>query len=159
MKRIVLTLAALSSVAISAPVAAQNFGFFGSSARVQQLQDRIQFGIERGSISRREAGYLRSQVRQLARLERQYSFDGLSSGERRDLQQRIQFVQREIRNAERNGDFRNGRGDDDERFDRDRRFDRDGRFVHDRDDDWDDHGRRGRDHDDDDDDDDHDDDE
>ena len=97
MKTIITIAAALSALALAAPAAAQDRyggngdygysnGYGGIQSRTGQLRQRLQFGIQRGTISRREAVYLRDGVRQLTRLERQYSRDGLSRYERRDLQ-------------------------------------------------------------------------
>ena len=146
MKKIITAIAALSAVGLAAPAVAQDrygnnnaYGYangYGIDARTDQLQRRIQVGIQRGTISRQEAVYLRDSFRQLNRLERQYSRGGLNRGERQDLQQRVQQLQRQIQLAERNRDGRgwndgrdwsDGRGDRDDRNDGDRRWDDDRR--------------------------------
>jgi hypothetical protein len=145
MKTIITIAAALSALALAAPAAAQDRyggnsaygygnGHGGIQARTDQLRQRLQFGVQRGTISRREAVYLRDGVRQLTRLERQYSRDGLSRYERRDLQGRIQHLQQQIHFAERSRDDRYGRDDRDGRDWRDGRDDRndgDGRWDRD----------------------------
>ena len=143
MKKAVILAAALVALGGTAPAAAQsNWGNYangydrnGFEFRLNQLQERIQYGVERRTISRQEAYQLRDQLRQLNRLERQYGRNGLNRGERRDLQERIQYLQRQIQIAERDrgyGHDRNDRYDrDDDRRDRDddrdddRRGDRD----------------------------------
>lgn len=164
MKKIIILAAALSAVGLAAPAVAQDryggnaYGYAnghgGIQARTDQLRQRLQFGVQRGTISRQEAVYLRDGVRQLTRLERHYSRDGLSRYERRDLQGRIQQLQQQIHLAERNRDDRYGRDDRDgrdwrdhredrdDRNDGDRRWDRDDRYEGDRR--WDD-DRRDRD--------------
>ena len=102
----------------------------GIEQRLDQLRQRLQSGIQRGSISRQEAVYLRDGVRQVTRLERQYSRDGLNRQERRFLQDRVEQIQRQIQAAERNRDGRDWRDGRDDRNDGDRR--------------WDDDNRRGR---------------
>jgi len=142
MKKIITIVAALSAVGLAAPAVAQdrygnnNAGYAngngGIEARTEQLQRRFQLGIQRGTISRQEAGYLSDGFRQLNRLERQYSRGGFNRNERQALQQRIQQLQQQILLAERsrgNGrddnrdgrDWNDGRGDRDDRNGGDRR--------------------------------------
>jgi hypothetical protein len=96
---------------------------------------------------------LREQLRQLTRLERQYSINGLTSSERYALQQRLNELRRQIQVVDRGG---NGRWDADDRYgdyydrdrdgwddrdlDRDGRWDTDSRYDNDRDG-WDDRDR------------------
>lgn len=144
MKTIITAIAALSALGLAAPAVAQdrygngygyNHGYAyggGVEARTDQLRQRLQFGIQRGAISRQEAAYLRDGIRQVTRLERQYSRDGLSRQERRFLQDRLQQLQQQIHAAERNRDGRDWRdGDRDGRGwgdDRDWRNDGDRRW-------------------------------
>ena len=130
MKKVLITMAALSALSAGAPAAAQIAG--GVRAQLQQLDLRLQAGLRSGAITRREAVPLRGQFDQMARLERLYSRDGLSGRERADLEQRIQVLRRAIRFAERGADNRYDRNADgrDDRYDRNRdgyddRFDRD----------------------------------
>jgi hypothetical protein len=128
MKTMFITIAALTAVAVAAPAAAQNRGGYGD-VRVEHLQDQLQQGVQRGTISRQEAMPLRERLRQLTRLERQYSRDGLNRRERHDLQQRIQTLRQQIRFAASNGgrDGRGRGGHDGHDDDRDGRHGRDGR--------------------------------
>jgi hypothetical protein len=162
MKKIITIVAALSAIGLAAPAVAQDrygnnqdrygngnaYGYAngngGIEARTDQLQRRFQIGIQRGTISRQEAGYLRDGFRQLTRLERQYSRNGLSRNERRVLQGRIQQLQQQIQAAERSRDTRYGRDDDrDGRDWNEGRGDRDDRNDGGRR--WDDNDRRDRD--------------
>ena len=169
MKKILLSMAALSALSIGAPAAAQysNGGYQNSNsgyqnraytdvngnvgARIGQLQARIQAGIQSGAISRQEAVTLRQQLRQLRDLERHYAVNGLTGRERADLQLRIRNLRQQIRYAEGGqGSYRNG-GYDDDGYGRgqsvgrdrdgygDRDYDRDGRW----DDDYQDRNRDG----------------
>lgn len=119
MKKLIMTLAAVSALSVGAPAAAQ-YANSNIDARIQQLQLQLQAGVRAGTITRNEAVPLREQLRQLSRLERQYSRDGLSRGERDQLQQRIRNLRQQIRYAERNGDNRGrydrDRWDDDDRY-------------------------------------------
>lgn len=113
------TIATISTLAAAAPAAAQyaNQGYdnqghgnqanvnanvnAGIDNRIAKLDARLQAGIRQGSIDRQEAQGLRPQIRELTRLERQYSRGGLTQNERRDLQQRIRTVRQQLRTADR----------------------------------------------------------
>src|SRR5207253_3284464 len=118
MKKIILSLAAVSALAIGAPAAAQyasqpNGGYgnngYNNEANgnvrvaIGRLQARLDAGIRSGGISRQEAYPLRQQIRQLTVLERQYGVNGLSGRERADLQQRLRDVRQRLRMADGNG--------------------------------------------------------
>ncbi|HWH17177.1 MAG TPA: hypothetical protein VNT77_02400 [Allosphingosinicella sp.] len=129
MNKLLLTIAGVSALGLAAPAAAQ-FGS-GIEGRIDQLQARIQVGVQNGSITRNEAMMLRQQLRQLRDYGRLLASDGLTRAERDQLQMRIQTLQQQIRIAERNRDFRNPRDrdwDDDRWDDDDRRYDN-GRFC------------------------------
>jgi hypothetical protein len=130
MKKLLTITAAVSALAVAAPAAAQyssqgyanqgyaNQGYananaggaVGISNRIAQLDARLQAGVQQGLITRMEAQSLRPQLRELRRLERQYSANGLTQQERMDLQQRIRSVRQQLRAA------------DGGRFDRDTRY-------------------------------------
>lgn len=144
----------------------QNRGHANFPQRIAQLQARLQSGIQSGAISRQEARPLRLQLRQLVRLERQYSRDGLNRQERTDLQQRIRDLRQRLRTADGGAqgrydqwgkwDREDGYGDDryrgNDRYDRDDRpadrIDRNNDGFDDRDSDrdgrWDDNVDDGR---------------
>jgi hypothetical protein len=121
MKKILLSMAAVSALAIGAPAAAQysnggyqnggyqNGGYQNGvhanvngnvAARIGQLQARIQAGVQSGAISRQEAVSLRQQLRQLRDVERHYSVNGVTGREQADLQLRIRNLRQQIRYAE-----------------------------------------------------------
>ncbi|QPQ54481.1 hypothetical protein IC614_09045 [Allosphingosinicella flava] len=105
MTRTIMTLAAVSAIALTGPAVSQTANVnanAGVTARVNQLQTRLQTGIQAGSITQSEAATLREQLRLLRQTERRYSRGGLTSTERRDLQARIQNLRQQIRIAERN---------------------------------------------------------
>ena len=97
MTRISIKFAALAALAAATPAAAQ-WGV-SSSVDTQSLRAEIDAGVSRGDISSDEAYSLRSQLRGLVNLERQYARDGLSWSERNDLQQRAQGLRNEIAGA------------------------------------------------------------
>ncbi len=159
MKKLLLTMAAVSALSIGAPAAAQ-YGDAGVQARLQQLQVRLDAGIRSGAIPRGEAMRLRDQLRALTRLDWQYRRGGYSRAELAELERRIQLVRRQLRETGRYAGSRYDRNRDgyDDRYDRNRdgdddRFDRDDDGDDDRfdrnDDDRDDRFDRNRDGDDD----------
>lgn len=59
------------------------------NARQRQIDNRIDWGVRNGYLSRREATRLRAEFNDIARLEVQYRRNGLSLNERRDLDRRF----------------------------------------------------------------------
>jgi hypothetical protein len=118
MNKILLSMAAVGAIAVAAPAAAQYpynndinaRGGVGIDNRIAQLEARMHAGISAGVIDRSEARQLRMELRQIRQLERQYSYNGLTQTERRDLQQRLRAFRSDLRLA------------DGGRFDRDTRY-------------------------------------
>lgn len=159
MKTLLVSLA-VSAAAITSPAAAQypNDGYqnrgdtyrdddragANMAPRIEQMRVRIQAGVQSGAISRREAVSLRTNLRSLTQLERQYSRGGLTNQEQQELQRRLRALRQDVRRADggANGryddwDRQNDREDDrdDDRYDG-RGYDTDGRWNDDdRDDD------------------------
>src|SRR3954471_2167467 len=108
MTRIALTLAAFTAFAAAAPAAAQygaaqNDGrydaYAGADVDIQGLSAQIESAASRGDISGQDASELRSQLRGLLNLQRQYASNGMPASERTDLQQRAQGLRNEIAEA------------------------------------------------------------
>ena len=126
MKKVLLTVAAAATLATALPAAAQSYGpqrhGYGGwtpiEQRIDRLDNRIDRGVERGAITRREAFVLRTQLRDLVRLSRHYARDGLNRWEREDLDRRFDGLSARIR-FERRDDDRRGR---DGRWDAGRRY-------------------------------------
>ncbi len=78
-------------------------GLNGDQARLAQRIDRAAYN---GRISRREAQNLRWQLDEYQRLEWRYGRDGLSRWERRDLQDRLDGIERNLRDERRDRDGR-----------------------------------------------------
>lgn len=111
MKRLLIGLA-ISAAAITGPAVAQSSdnryqdrpgsyrdddsGRGNMSARIEQLRDRMETGVQSGAISRREALSLRASLRSLTELERRYSRNGLTNEERQDLQSRLRSLRQEV---------------------------------------------------------------
>ena len=109
-------MAAVGAIAVAAPAASQTWsnanagGGMGISNRIAQLEARLNAGIQSGDIDRAEGRSLRMELRQLQRLERQYSYNGLTQAERQDLQNRLREFRQDLRTAD------NGRYDRDNRY-------------------------------------------
>lgn len=84
-------------------------GWMNINQRQAQLDRRIDQGIRNGSITRNEAIRLRSEFRDIARLENRYRANGLSNWERADLDRRFDGLSARIR-WERNDGDRYGAG-------------------------------------------------
>jgi hypothetical protein len=112
--KLLTAMTALGALAIAAPSAAQygyqnqNYanvnagGAVGISNRIANLDTRFRAGVQSGAITRTEAQNLRPQLRDLRRLERQYSANGLTRTERQDLQARLRDLRQQIRLADNN---------------------------------------------------------
>lgn len=93
-----IALAATLGIAVSA-IPAQAAPWQSINARQVRLDNRIEQGIRSGALNRREATRLRTEFRELARLEARYrsSRPGLTVGERRDLDRRFDALAAKIR--------------------------------------------------------------
>lgn len=78
--------------------------------RIYRLELRLNAGIQAGVISRNEELNLRRQLVDLRRLERQYSYNGLTWQEQQDLQVRLRSARQNISFAD------NGRYENDSRY-------------------------------------------
>ena len=123
MRKILISAMLLSTVAVSAPAAAQyrgGYGFQGGNIERQldQIEQQIDRLRDRRLISRDEAFRLERRAEQIDRLHDRYRRNGLSPSEHRDLQSRIQNLRHQLRAERREG--RDDRWDDrrDDRRDR-----------------------------------------
>lgn len=98
MKRFLLSLVAVSTLAVAVPVAASAAPWQPINQRQDNLERRIDQGVRTGDLTRAEAQRLRAQFRDIARLERQYrrSGGGLSARERMDLDRRFDRLSQRI---------------------------------------------------------------
>ncbi len=96
--------AALTGLALVAPVASAAPGGRGVNARQHRQAARIHEGIQDGQITRGEANRLRGDEAAIRAEERVYrrSGGGLSRAERRDLQHDLNQTSREIYRARHN---------------------------------------------------------
>ena len=86
-----VALAALPTAAVAAPWQSIN-------QRQSNLYNRIEQGVRSGALTRNEAGNLRSRFANIERLEARYRrTNGLSLGERRDLDQRFNALSASVK--------------------------------------------------------------
>ena len=109
MKKILLSIAAVSAIAAAVPAmaSAQAYGpdrgyghgdrGYGQGDRVARLDQRIDIGIRSGSLTRNEAWRLKGDLRETARLQARYSRGGLNGWERADLDRRFDRISAQIR--------------------------------------------------------------
>jgi hypothetical protein len=121
MKKILLSIAAVSAVAAAVPAvaSAQSYGPNGGydrgpdrgyhqdvgGDRVARLDQRIDVGIRSGGLSRNEAWRLKGDLRETARLESRYRRGGLSGWERADLDRRYDRISAQIRYERQDRDY------------------------------------------------------
>ncbi len=104
MRKLLTAMAAVSTLAIAAPAMAQNFSY-----RAQQLDERIDAGQRDGSLTWREARDLRGRLHSLQRLEGQYSDNGMSRWEARDLDRRFDDLSNDVYGQRHDTQYRYGR--------------------------------------------------
>ena len=100
MKTFKLMIAGLGIAAATVPAVAtaQNYGGWQTvSSRQANLDRRIDMGIRNRSLTRAEATRLRTELRQIVRLEGRYRQGGLSMSERRDLDRRFDALSARVR--------------------------------------------------------------
>lgn len=119
MKKIVtLTLIGASALSLAAGAAqAQNWNgpngrWMSINERQAQLDRRIDQGVRSGQLNRREAVRLRTEFRQIARMENHYRQNGLSNWERADLDRRFDRLAAQIRWERRDNQYGYGYGRD-----------------------------------------------
>lgn len=96
MRKFLAIAAAVGALAVAAPASAQTWQSINQ--RQATLDARIDAGVRDGSLTRSEAVRLRSQFRDIARLEAHYRASyGLSLAERRDLDRRFDALSAQIR--------------------------------------------------------------
>lgn len=127
MRKVILSLAAITLTTVAAPSFAQNYPQYNHNTnssyandnmavRIGQLQTRLQEGVRNGTITRREARPIRQEIQQLSYLERQYGVNGLTGQERATLQQRIRTVRQQLRRADDGGQGRYAQWDRDDGY-------------------------------------------
>jgi len=108
MKKILIPIVAVSALAaatVPAVASAQSI-----NQRQDMLERRIDMGVRNHSLTRSEAGRLRAQLRDTARLEAQYRRGGLSGWERADLDRRFDRIGAQIRYERHDRDYGYGYG-------------------------------------------------
>ena len=96
MRKLILLAGALT-IATATPVLSQ--GTIDIGGQLESLQNSITSALQGGQISRAVAENLRSQLREIRRLERQLSEGGLTQTEINQLTRRIEQLQMRIQQA------------------------------------------------------------
>jgi Ni/Co efflux regulator RcnB len=125
MKKILLSIAAVSAVAAAVPAVASaqaygyDRGYDGGRERgynqdvgrdrVARLDQRIDVGVRSGGLTRDEAWRLKGDLRETARLEARYRRGGLNGWERADLDRRYDHISAQIRYERHDRDYNYGR--------------------------------------------------
>ncbi|WP_165184906.1 hypothetical protein [Caulobacter soli] len=119
MKKILLSIAAVSAVAAAVPAVAsaqayergydRGYNQDVGGDRVARLDQRIDMGIRRGGLTRDEAWRLKGDLRETARLESRYRRGGLTGWERADLDRRYDRISAQIRYERHDRDYGYGR--------------------------------------------------
>jgi hypothetical protein len=93
-----LTLALAAAALFTIPAAASAQQYQSVNQRQANQLQRIDQGVRSGALNRAEASRLRTQFRDLASLEQRYRrSNGLSRGERADLDRRFDALSQRIR--------------------------------------------------------------
>ena len=120
MKKALIPLLAIAAASVAVPAMAQNHdrhdrgdryeqnhgGWHSISNRKSQLDRRIDVSQRNGSLSRREATRLKTELNSLVRLERNYLRGGLTRWERSDLDRRYDRLSGQVRAERRDNDNR-----------------------------------------------------
>lgn len=88
--------ALVTAATLSVPGAAQAQRYQSINQRQANQFARINQGVRSGALTRPEAARLRTEFRDLARLENRYRADGLSPRERADLNRRFDRLSQRI---------------------------------------------------------------
>ncbi len=127
MFKVIIIGASVALLTVASPVSAQSYpngaqpygnayGNGNTSARIAQLQTRLQEGVRSGAINRQEAVPLRQQLRELTRLNQQYAYNGYTGQEIATLQQRIRSVRQQLRQADGGAQGRYAQSDRDDGY-------------------------------------------
>jgi hypothetical protein len=121
MKKVLLSLAAVSAIAVAVPAAAQPYGnAYGYNnqrhdrvsinERQAVLANKINNGVRRGEIRPAEANRLMGELRGIEAIEHRYRINGLNRWERDELDQRLDQLQGRVRVALSDNNRRYGYG-------------------------------------------------
>jgi hypothetical protein len=102
MKKILLSIAAASAIAVAVPAiaSAQSYGYdrggWDHGDRAARLDQRIDISVRNGTLNRRGAVRLKTELHDTARLEARWARDGLSRSERAELDRRFDRIAAQI---------------------------------------------------------------
>lgn len=112
MKKVLLSIAAVATLAAAVPAMAQPMDYGrhrGYENNINQRERDIAFRIERGqrdgSLTWREARRLRIELARIENLEQRYRFGGLNGWERADLNARLDRLSYQVRGERHDRDY------------------------------------------------------
>ncbi len=97
MNKLIATIAGLGFALTAMPSAASAQAYQSINQRQANLYGRIDQGIRSGALNRAEGQRIRTQFRELTRLEARYRQGGLSRVERNDLNRRFDTLSARVR--------------------------------------------------------------
>ena len=99
MRKVFLSVLALSTMAVAAPVTARDYRHHdtGIERQLDNIAQRVRQAEQRGRISHREAANLLRRADQIDRLHDRYARNGLNRNERTDLQRQVNRLQQDLR--------------------------------------------------------------
>jgi len=113
MKKILLAIATVATLGAAAAASAAPYGYGpgrGDGAaidqRIGEIGMRIDRGSRDGSLTFREARYLRGQLQGVRRMEFRYGRDGLDGRERDELNGRLDRISYQVRGERHDGERR-----------------------------------------------------
>jgi hypothetical protein len=93
MRKFLIALAASGALAaVAAPAMAQSYDETSIAQREDSLRERINEGVRDGDLAYNQANRLRSELRQIVRLDARYRYEGMSDWQMRDLDSRLDLL-------------------------------------------------------------------
>ena len=110
MRKVLLSMVALSTVAVAMPAQAAHYSHRGSQIERQldQIAKQVERAEQRRAISRREANGLLRRADQIDRLHDRYARNGLDRREMATLQRQVNDLRQDLRFERRDRDGRRG---------------------------------------------------
>lgn len=110
MRKVFLSMVALSTVAVAVPASAAQYHHRASpiERQLSQIAERVERAEQRRAISRREANGLLRRADQIDRLHDRYARNGLNRREMAQLQRQVNALRQDLRFERRDRDGRRG---------------------------------------------------
>ena len=114
MKKLILATAAFGALGMASTASAATYNppQMNINQQERDIASRIDQGVRNHSLTANEARSLRSQLKDVERLEARYRKGGLTRWERADLERRLNVLSQRVRTERHDRDFRgDGHGD------------------------------------------------